>query len=297
MIPLEGTESIPIKLDTEIIGKKIALALSPIGDKFLFSVEHDNKKKDLYFIPVSLKEARTTGSPVQVMREWDCSHSANNLSWSSDGKKLAFIHGGDVWIKSVEKGEPVQLTKTKESDMLPEWSPDGEKIVYVVQSDQRKKNRGTINNLHVISASGGKSMKILDDCGYWNNGWFPNSNEIVYASKGNIFALSIEGGNSRKMIDLEEQGLQVWDGPCWLPDGKHLAFIGRGKTDQMRVYIVPTKGGAAIELSSDDTGWKDFIYPSPDGKWISYNSVGESKARPESTIWEVKVSDLLKEKK
>ncbi len=291
MIPLAGTEAIPLKLNIEVNGEINALSLSPDCERGLFSVYKDNKKEDLFFIPVSLKEARTTGPPVLAMSEWECSHAHQNWSWSSDGKKFAFIHKGDVWIKSVENGNPVQITKTKESDILPEWSPDGEKIVYVVQLDQGKMN------LHVISASGGESIKILDNCAYWSHAWSPNSKEIVAASKGEILALSIDGKKERKMFDLNEQGLNSAGGLCWLPDGKHLAFIDRGKTDQSRIYIVPAKGGDVIELATDDNDWKDWIYPSPDGKWISYNAEGEFKTRPESTIWEVKVTDLLKEKK
>ena len=47
-------------------------------------------------------------------------------------------------------------------------------------------------------------------------------------------------------------------------------------------------------LASDDDGWKDWIYPSPDGKWISYNAEDYVKTRPEGTIWEVDVEELLK---
>lgn len=294
MIPLAGTEAIPLKLNIEVHGELNALSLSPDCERGLFSVVQNNKNEDLFFIPVSLKEARTTGPPVLAMSEWDCSHAHKNWSWSSDGKKFAFIHKGDVWIKSVEKGEPVQITKTKESDILPEWSPDGKKIVYVVELDQGKMN------LHVISASGGESMKILDNCAYWSHVWSPDSKEIVAASKGEILALSIDGGKARKMFDLNEQGLLGnARGLCWLPDGKHLAFLARkeGGTESSRIYIVPAKGGKVMVLASDDDDWKDWIYPSPDGKWISYNAEGEFKARPESSIWEVKVTDLLKEKK
>ena len=156
-------------------------------------------------------------------------------------------------------------------------------------------------NLHVISASGGESMKILDNCAFWSHVWSPDSKEIVAASKGEILALSVDGGKSRKMFDLKEQDLPDVRigafGLCWLLDGKHLAFIARGKTDHARIYIVSSNGSDVIELATDDDNWKDWIYPSPDGKWISYNAEGEFKTRPESTIWEVKVIDLLKEKK
>jgi Tol biopolymer transport system component len=289
IIPLAGAEAIPLKLDVSLQGKLRSLALSPDRERGLFSVERSDGKEDLYVIPVSLKEARSTGPPVLVFSEWDCWHGHENWSWSADGKKLAVVHKGDLWVASAEKGRPVQITKTSESEILPEWSPVGEMIVYVVEVEHGKMN------LHVISASGGEPTKILDNCGYWSHAWSPGGKEIVAESEGMILAIPIGGGKSRQIIDLEEQGVDGGRGLCWLPDGKHLAFIGKkGGKEPTRIFVVPAKGGNVIELASDDDDWKDWIYPSPDGKWISYNAEGYVKTRPEGIIWEADVEDLLR---
>ena len=289
IIPLAGAEALPLKLDVSLQGELHSLALSPDREKGLFSVERGEGKEDLYVIPISLKEARSTGPPVLVFSEWDCRHGLENWSWSSDGKKLAVIHKGDVWVASAEKGRPVQITKTSENEFLPEWSPDGEMIVYVVEVEQGKMN------LQVISASGGEPTKILDDCGYWSHAWSPGGKELIAESEGMILAIPIDGGKARQIIDLEEQGVDGGRGLCWLPDGKHLAFIGeKGGKEPTRIFMVPAKGGKVIELASDDDDWKDWIYPSPDGKWISYNAEGYVKTRPEGIIWEVDVEELLR---
>ena len=61
--------------------------------------------------------------------------------------------------------------------------------------------------------------------------------------------------------------------------------------------MVAAKGEKVIELAADDNNWKDWLYPSPDGKWISYDSEGEVKVRSEGSIWEVELEELIKEKK
>jgi len=293
IIPLAGAEAIPLKLDVSLQGKLHSLALSPDREKLLFSVEQGDGKQNLYVIPVSLKEARSTGPPVLVFSEWDCWRGLENWSWSADGKKLAVIHKKDIWIMSAEKGRPIQITKTSESEILPEWSPVGEMIVYVIGVEHGKMN------LQVISASGGKPTKILDNCGFWSHAWSPGGEEIISESEGMILAIPIDGGKARKIIDLEKQGVDGGRGLCWLPDGKHLAFIGQnmGRKQPTRIFMVPAKGGKVIELASDDDGWKDWIYPSPDGKWISYNAEDYVKTRPEGIIWEVDVEELLKGQK
>jgi len=289
IIPLAGAEAIPLKLDVSFKGKLHSLSLSPDRERGLFSVERSDGKEDLYVIPISLKEVRSTGPPVLVFSEWDCWHGLENWSWSADGKKLAVVHKKDIWIMSAEKGRPVQITKTSESEILPEWSPVGEMIVYVVEVERGKMN------LQVISASGGEPTKILDNCGHWSHAWSPGGKEVVAESEGMILAIPIDGGKARKILDLKEQGVEGGRGLCWLPDGKHLAFIGeKGGKEPTRIFMVPAKGGKVTELASDDDGWKDWIYPSPDGKWISYNAENYVKIRPEGTIWEVDVEELLR---
>ena len=85
-------------------------------------------------------------------------------------------------------------------------------------------------------------------------------------------------------------------GLCWIPGGKKLAFMtSDGWTN--RIFLVFPSGGGLTGLASDDPDEKDWIYPSPDGKWISYVTEEWVKARPSESIWEVKVEDLIQEKK
>ena len=290
MIPLSGSDAISMKVDVSVKGKLHPLALSPDCERLLFSARESKEKENLYVIPVSLKEARTTGSPSLVFSEWECSHSHVNWAWSSNGNKLAVIHKGDVWAISDKNVKPVQLTKSSENEILPEWSPGGEKIAFVREEEQGKRT------LHVISASGGESTKLLDNCAYWSHAWSPDGKELYAESKGLILAIPTDGGKAREIVDLKEQGVEGARGLCWLPDGKHLAFVSKkeGNRKPTRIFIVPAEGGRVRALATDDDDWKDWIYPSPDGKWISYNAEGYVKTRPGGTIWEVNVKELLK---
>ncbi|MEE9503460.1 MAG: DPP IV N-terminal domain-containing protein, partial [Candidatus Aminicenantaceae bacterium] len=219
MIPLAGTEAIPLKLDDSFNGKVHPLALSPDCERLLFYLEQPDGKESLYYIPVSLKEGRTIGPPVDVFSEWDGSRVFDNWSWSPNGQKLAVIHKDDIWAMSIKKGKPIQITKTSESEILPEWSPDGKKLVYVVALENG------IQHLHVISASGGETNRILDECAYWSHAWSPGSKEIVAESEEIIVAIPIDGSKGRTILDLKQHNLNGASGLCWLPDDKNLAFI------------------------------------------------------------------------
>jgi hypothetical protein len=53
------------------------------------------------------------------------------------------------------------------------------------------------------------------------------------------------------------------------------------------LYFAPT------ELAAGDPGDKWYLYWSPDGRWISYNSEGFVKMLPEAAIWEADFQELL----
>jgi Tol biopolymer transport system component len=126
--------------------------------------------------------------------------------------------------------------------------------------------------------------------------WSPDGKELAVISDGKILVIPISGGKTREIFDLEEFGIKRVISLSWLPDGKHFAFIGE-KEKECRVFLVSAKGEKVIELAADDNNWKDWLYPSPDGKWISYDSEGDVKVRSEGSIWEVEVEELVREKK
>ena len=79
----------------------------------------------------------------------------------------------------------------------------------------------------------------------------------------------------------------------WSPDGSKLAFLSY-VDGRYPLYVVPAVGGMPVELAIDDSGSKDDLYWSPDGRMLSYNSFGSVKVRT-GCIWEADVSELLGE--
>jgi Tol biopolymer transport system component len=111
----------------------------------------------------------------------------------------------------------------------------------------------------------------------------------------------LDGGKPGEILDLNGKGFtELFWGLTWLPDGKRIAFMAepeKAKGTSSLICIASIGTGEIVELASDDTGWKDGFFLSPDGKWISYYTDQFIKTRPASTIWEVKLADLIKEKK
>jgi len=295
MIPLAGGEALQLELDVSVVDKLQRRSMSPDCERLLFLVDQGDGTQDLYVVPISLEDARTNGPAVLVFSGWDSLSGLRlrtqwNISWSPDGRKLAVVNWGDIWITSAKEGKPVRITKTPEHEAWPVWSPNNEMIVYTVNTGEGEQI------LKVIPASGGEAKKILDTSDHSMYAWSPNSKELAVISKGMISAISIAGGNTRQILDLKHQGLvedHTW-GLCWSPDGKHLAFMSHKEMDEPTgIFMVAVEGGKFIELAADDHSWKDRFFWSPDGKWLSFYSDGFVKTRPEGTIWEVDVKKLL----
>ena len=72
---------------------------------------------------------------------------------SPDGTKLAYTHGGDIWVANVADGQATRLTAHAGFDTSPIWSPDGSQIAF---SGKRHGNF----DVFVIAASGGEPKRL-----------------------------------------------------------------------------------------------------------------------------------------
>ena len=59
----------------------------------------------------------------------------NDVSWSPDGQKIAFVSNGKIWVVPVKGGEPVEVkTDVDARAGTLDWSPDGRKIAFSGES-------------------------------------------------------------------------------------------------------------------------------------------------------------------
>jgi Tol biopolymer transport system component len=290
--PLSGGKPALLGIDVSAERRPLQIvAVSPNLEKLAFSVDRDDGTEDLFIVPVSLQQARTTGPAVKVFHGLYRGLGTNvTASWSPDGSKLAVIHRGDVWIASSIADRPVQITKTPEMEIWPGWSPDGKMVNYEIR-------RQHVRPLYVVPASGGKATKILDVPGNrkYAYTWSPDSKKLVFESEGSISVVSIADGGTQQIANLKDLGLELVFYFSWSPDGRHIAFVGQHieKSDTGPVFVIPAEGGKAVTLVTDDNSSKYLLHWSVDGKWISYYSESSVKVRPEGAIWEADFEEIL----
>lgn len=77
-----------------------------------------------------------------------------NLALSPDGKRLACVWDGDIWLVPAEGGEAKRLTNHPADDGMPVWSRDGRQIAF------SSKRENGVSQVFVMEVAGGTPRQV-----------------------------------------------------------------------------------------------------------------------------------------
>ena len=195
-------------------------------------------------------------------RKIEIASKPQNGVLSPDGKKLAFISDGAVWVVPLHgkvdsdiAGEPVRLTDVEgiwDNGSLMAWSADGKWIAVNSSADDK-------DTVHVIPVAGGEPRVVQAP----NRGGHAWSYRLSLSPDGQKVAVSALALGTRQEV----------------PES-HNRYI----------YTIPTAGGAPKQVSSSQGRLPSF---SPDGEFIVYagfrvrddSPENKERLRFESELW------------
>ena len=131
------------------------------------------------------------------------------LSWSSDGKLLAYSdrashnEPASIFLLSLDSLEVRRLTSPLRSrgDFNPEFSPDGQTLAFARDSQG-------VQSIYTISVSGGEEQRLTSDTTQkWGLAWTPDGREIVFADSSWLWKIS-RRGSERERLPFGQDGVQ-----------------------------------------------------------------------------------------
>jgi Tol biopolymer transport system component len=161
----------------------------------------------------------------------------DNLSLSPDGRKIAFLRGSEpdtssweVYVMDLDTRQKTRVTDNAVGDGHPDWSPDGNRIVYISFQDASG-NPAPTADICVINPDG-TGFRRLTDNPYMDDDpeWSPDGSRIAFKSTMNtmadareeIFLMDSGGANIRRLTT--STGWQSDHDPSWNPDGGSIVF-------------------------------------------------------------------------
>ena len=195
-------------------------------------------------------------------------------SLSADGRMLTFIRGpesfvtsGQIYVKLLPNGEPVQLTHDRMLKMMPVFSSDGTKIAYTVRTGAFSWDTWTVPVL------GGEPRP-----------WLPNASGLQWTDPQHVLFSEIDNGIHMKLVAASEgrteprdvyvpESIRGMAHRSYLsPDRKNVLIAEMDKGGMIACRMVPYDGLRQGHVVGPPTGQCNHAGWSPDGRWMYFTS-------------------------
>ena len=185
---------------------------------------------------------------------------------SSDGKQIAFISRGEVFVTSTEYNTIKKITDTPEAEADVVFSPDGKKLSYASERDGiwniYTAELGRKEDVSFPYATTILEKPLFKDNKYDRRSpvYSPDGKEIAFLEdRDRLMIMNLETGKVRQITDGSQRystGGSI--SYSWSPDGKWIlmSYCARGHYPYNDIGIVSTKGGEKI-INLTDSGYTD----------------------------------------
>ena len=276
---------------------------SPDGRRILFTVtrydlEHGKKNSDIYRVDAD-------GGDLRRMTRHESSDSSP--AWAPDGRSFYFLSsrsdGTQIWRMPVDGGEPDRVSNFPTGVESYALARDGSRLAFATRVFPEHgvdggKSKETLARIEKSTVQ----AYIADELLYrhWTTFKDGRRSHIMVLDVG---AGEGEGKGKGKRLrdvtpgDFESPAFSLGDrGFSLSPDGGELCFSSnrepasaRAWTTNTDLWVVPTRGGKAVNLTGANRGHEGSPAYSPDGRHVAYlrqEIPGYESDRPRLSIYE-----------
>jgi len=179
--------------------------------------------------------------------------SAGSFDISPDGKWVVWVKSrpdkeadrkvGDLYLTSLTDSLEIQLTRSKESDQNPQWSPDGKLIAFTSVRGKEKEKK---NQVWLINPRGGEPWQLTSLKNGVRSFRWRDAENIVFSAREDPYLYEQE------LKEKKDDSIVVGDEEHFLP---------------VRLFQVSVKSKKVTRLSMNN-GKVQELAVSPDGRWV-----------------------------
>jgi serine/threonine protein kinase/Tol biopolymer transport system component len=201
---------------------------------------------------------------------------------SPDGRMLAFIRAesavagspdrpGEVYVKLLPDGEPVQLTRDGYPKLFPAFSPDGSRIAYTTIVNDLTLDTWTVPVL------GGPPQRLLANASgltWISGGAAPRVMYSEFVGRGFQMAVatSTESRTQHRTVYLPPAESGMAHRSQVSPDGRHVLVVEMDFNGWLPCRLVPFDGSSqGTPVGPSPAQCTDATW-SPDGKWMYFST-------------------------
>ncbi len=222
--------------------------------------------------PVRLNVSMVADEGTDKLQRQVLRSGATEFTVSPDGKEVAFVVHGDVYVTSIDYTTTKRITDTPEQERNVKFSPDGRSLVYasergglwqiyqtsIVNKDEKQFTYATqLKEEQLV-----KSSKVDMQPAY-----SPDGKTVAYIEdRGALMAVDVKTKAVRQLMDGKFQ-YSYSDGDLWFewsPDSKWLLsnYIGNGGWNNRDIALVPADGSQKL-TNLTNSGYNDS-----NGRWV-----------------------------
>jgi len=247
--------------------------VSPDGQWVLYSVRTTNVAANSRATVTKLQPS-AGGAARQFP---DASVRASEARWSPDGKRVAYVASGQLWIADATGANARQISNVSGGASGPVWAPTGNRIAFVTGVYPDCDSDGC--NVERAKAADTAKVKahIADNLLYrhWTEWTAPTRSHLFVVAPDGTALRDVTTGVKYDVPPGPFGGSEAY---AFSPDGRELAYTAKdqGREDawstDLNLYTVPVDGGSPTLITAANRAADQNPVYSPDGRTILYGA-------------------------
>ena len=193
---------------------------------------------------------------------------ATEMAVSSNGKEIAFIFRGEIFVSAVDGLATKRITNTAKQERSISFSPDGKKLLYSVENDKswdvEEVSLSNPSETYFYASTTLKTTPILaSDKEEFQAEYSPDGKHIAYFEERNT--LKVLDINTKKSVTVIPEGVNYSysDGDqyySWSPDSRYLLASSNEGGGWFNPDVILVKAdGSGQKVNLTESGFLDVI--------------------------------------